>query len=288
VRVVVIGANGQLGTDVRAAYESAGHDVVALSHAEIEIRDRAAVHRSLTAARPDVVVNTAAMHNVDACESDPESAMAVNATGPHNLALSGRDLGFLLMHVSTDYVFDGEKRAPYVETDLTRPVNAYGRSKVRGEQLVAETLPAHFVVRTSGLFGHAACRAKPSGNFVQVMLRAARDTGEVRVVADEIVTPTFTQDLARQMVRLSETSAYGVYHATSQGETSWFEYARTIFELADLPVTMHVAKTSDFPRKTPRPSYSVLDNAALRTAGLDIMPHWRDSLARYLGGSGHV
>lgn len=282
MRVVVIGANGQLGTDVCGAYHSAGHDVLPFSHADVDIRDTDAVYRALAPAKPELVVNTAAMHNLEACEADPDAAFAVNATGAHNLAVAGCETGFALLHVSTDYVFDGTKGDPYTERDAPGPLNVYGRTKLKGEELVRETLPRHFIVRTSGLYGRAACRAKPSGNFVQLMLRLARERGEVRVVTDEIVTPTYTEDLARQMVRLTDSPLYGLYHATSQGETSWFDYARAIFDLAGVEVRMHTAGVGDFPQKAPRPKYSVLDNAALRRAGLDIMPHWRDSLARYL------
>jgi dTDP-4-dehydrorhamnose reductase len=282
VRVAVIGANGQLGTDVCAAYRSAGHDVLELVHADVDIRDRDAVHRVLTPATLDLVVNTAAMHNVEACESDADAALAVNATGAYNLATAGCDLGFALLHVSTDYVFDGSKGRPYVESDAPNPLSVYGRTKLEGEELIRETLPKHFIVRTSGLYGRAACRAKPSGNFIQRMLWLARERGEVRVVTDEIVTPTYTEDLARQIVRLSESPNYGLYHATSQGETSWFDYASAIFDLGGMQVHMTPAASRDFPQKAPRPKYSVLENEALRRAGLDIMPHWRESLARYL------
>jgi dTDP-4-dehydrorhamnose reductase len=282
VRVAVIGANGQLGVDVCAAYRSAGHQVRELTHSDVDVRDADAVHRVLESAKPELVVNTSAMHYVEACEADPESTFAVNVTVVRHLADAGNAMGFALLHMSTDYVFDGSATKPYVETDATGPVNVYGRSKLEGERALRETLPKHFIVRTSGLYGRAPCRAKTGGNFVQLMLRLARERGEVRVVTDEVVTPTYTEDLARQIVRLSESPHYGLYHATSQGETTWFDYARTIFELSGLQVCMQAASAEDFPKKVARPKYSVLDNAALRHLGMDIMPHWRESLGQYL------
>jgi dTDP-4-dehydrorhamnose reductase len=285
VRVAVIGANGQLGVDVCAAYRSAGHHVRELTHADVDVRDAQAVQRVLAEANPELVVNTSAMHYVEACEGDPDGTFAVNVTGVQHLAAAANDIGFVLLHMSTDYVFDGNTTRPYVETDSPRPVNVYGRSKLEGERVLREMLPKHFIVRTSGLYGRAPCRAKTGGNFVQLMLRLARERGEVRVVTDEVVTPTYTEDLARQIVRLSESPHYGLYHATSQGETTWFDYARTIFELSGLQVRMQAASAEDFPRKVARPKYSVLDNAALRHMGIDIMPHWRDSLSRYLSSA---
>lgn len=282
MRVAVIGSNGQLGTDVFEAFTNAGHDVVGLTHADMDVRDASAVEHAFARVRPDLVVNTAAMHNVEACEADPSSALEINATGARILAEASRRHGSALMHVSTDYVFDGEKGTPYVETDQPRPLGVYGTTKLAGEQMIAEVLDAHYIVRTSGLYGHAPCRAKPRGNFVQLMLGLGRERGEVRVVTDEVVTPTYTADLAGQMVRIGESSRFGLYHATSQGETSWFDYAAAIFDLAGLTVTMTPAQSGDFPAKAPRPKYSVLDNSALRARGLDQMPHWRDSLAQYL------
>lgn len=282
MRVAVIGSNGQLGVDVCAAHAAAGNTVLPTVHADVDIRDRDAVARALEALQPDLVVNTAAMHNLEACETQPDLAFAVNATGARNLAEAGRDLGFTLMHVSTDYVFDGQKASPYVESDAPRPLSVYGKTKLQGEDVIRSTLAAHVIVRTSGLYGHAACRAKPGGNFVQLMLRLARERGEVRVVTDEVVTPTYTEALAKQMVVLGESGRHGVFHATSQGETSWYDFAHAIFDLSGVPVRMLRAGVADFPQKAPRPKYSVLDNAALRDAGLDVMPPWRDSLAAYL------
>lgn len=288
MRVAIIGANGQLGSDCERAFAGDGHEVLPLTHADMDISHAAQVDEVMRRLRPDVVVNTAAMHNVEACEAAPLDAFAANAVGARNLASVARELDHVLVHVSTDYVFDGAKGAPYVESDLPRPLNVYGNSKVAGEHFVAATAPRHFVVRTSGLYGRSACRAKGGLNFVRLMLKLARERGEVKVVADEFVTPTYTLDLARQIVALAGTGAYGVVHATCQGECSWNEFAGAIFELAGVDVRLNAASSADFPAKVPRPTYSVLENRALQSAGIDVMPHWRESLTRYLAETGEL
>jgi dTDP-4-dehydrorhamnose reductase len=287
-RVAVIGANGQLGLDVCQAFASAGYDVAALNHAELEVADRAAVDAVLTPLAPAVIVNTAAMHNVDACEADPARAFAVNGIGARNIAQAATALGAVVVHVSTDYVFDGATRRPYVEEDAPRPLNVYGITKLAGEYAVRVAGPRHAVVRSSGLYGTGACRAKGGLNFVRLMLKLARERGEVRVVTDEMVTPTYTRDLAAQLVPIAEGTLGGVVHATCQGACSWNEFAAAIFELAGQPVRLLAATSADFPAKVPRPTYSVLDNARLRAAGVDRMPPWRESLRRYLAEIGEL
>lgn len=282
MKVVVIGGEGQLGSDCVEAFTEAGHEVASLGHSRLDIRDAESVQRVMRAERPWFVVNTAAMHNVDACEASPADAYAVNAVGARNLAASAADLGFRLAHVSTDYVFDGARAHPYSESDLPRPLNVYGNSKLAGEHYVLALGDMGAVIRTSGLYGVRPCRAKGGDNFVRLMLRLARDKGEVKVVEDEIATPTYTHDLARQIVTLAASDASGLFHATSQGQVSWYEFAKAIFDLSGVPCAVTPARSADFPKKTPRPSYSVLDNAALRSAGIDIMPGWEDSLRRYL------
>lgn len=262
--------------------------MAALTHSDIEISDAEAVRRTLTDARPDVVVNTAAMHNVEQCELDPERAFAVNAFGARNIAMTCGRIGATTVHVSTDYVFGGDKREPYAETDLPRPLSVYGNSKLAGEQFVAAENPKHYVVRTSALYGVNRCRAKTSDNFVRLMLRLAREKGEVRVVADERVSPSWTADVAEQILDLAASGGYGLYHVTSQGEVSWYDFARSIFEATGLNVRMDVATAADFHGKVRRPAYSILDNAALRARNLDRMPHWRDALRRYLETIGEL
>jgi dTDP-4-dehydrorhamnose reductase len=285
MKVAVIGANGQLGTDTARAFEESGDEVVALAHSDIEIADRDSVFAALRGMRPRIVVNTAAMHHVDNCEREPEKAFAVNAVGARNLAFAARGIGALLIHVSTDYVFDGAKTSPYLETDCPRPLNVYGNSKLAGEHFVECVAERYFVVRTSGLYGKAPCRAKGGRNFVELMLKLGRERGEVRVVDDERVSPTNTRELARQIVALSRSDAYGLYHATAESSCSWHEFAQTIFALAQTQVNVKVASPDEFPAKTPRPKYSVLENRALKLAGLNTLGTWEEGLCDYLGAS---
>ncbi len=281
--VVVVGGNGQLGADLMTACAARRLPAIGLTHADIEVTDATSVNAALDRAAADVIVNTAAMHNVERCEQEPAQAFAVNAIGARHLALAAARRGAALVHVSTDYVFDGALRRPYVEADLPRPLNAYGVSKLAGEHFVSALAPRHFIVRSSGLYGAHPSRAKAGGlNFVRLMLKLARERGTVRVVADEFVTPTYTVDLAEQILDLAETSAYGTYHATSAGACSWNEFAREIFRRAAPDTIVEDAAASDFPRPVARPLYSVLDNAGLRALGIDRMADWRDALGRYL------
>lgn len=282
MRVAVVGANGQLGADIVFAFRQAGDEVVSLNHEDLEISDESSVISALSNAAAELVVNTAAMHNVEKCELDPERAFAVNALGTKLLAQACRANGSAFVHVSTDYVFGGEKRTPYVETDLPRPLNTYGISKLAGEHFALSENPKTFVVRTSALYGSQPCRAKGGDNFVRLMLRLGRERGKVKVVADEFVSPTYAVDVANQIVRLTETDAFGVYHATSAGQCSWNEFAKAIFREAGLDVVTDVATAADFPAKVRRPPYSILDNRALRDRGLDLMPTWQDALKRYM------
>jgi dTDP-4-dehydrorhamnose reductase len=282
MKIAVIGANGQLGIDVVGAFTSNGDEVISFTHADIELSEKDSISARLTAARPNIIVNTAAMHHVDKCEQEPAKAFAVNGLGAKNLALAAKEISAKLMHVSTDYVFDGEKRTPYEETDAPRPLNAYGNSKLCGEYFVRATLPEHFVLRTSAIYGKNPCRAKGGLNFIELMLKLARERGEVKVVDDEFVSPTPTRDIAEQMVVLSRSHAYGLYHATAEGSCSWHTFAREIFTLTNTKVRLMVAGPKEFPIKVPRPKYSVLENRALKSHELNVFKPWRQGLVEYL------
>src|SRR5579863_9312686 len=283
MKVAVIGGNGQLGCDVVEAFRDNGDEVCALTHSEIEVTDLDSVSRAFAPRGPQVIVNTSAMHHVETCEREPEKAFAVNALGPRNLARVARDLGAVLIHVSTDYVFDGSRTSPYQETDAPRPLNAYGITKLAGEYFVRSTTEKHFVLRTSGLYGKHLCRGKGGLNFVDLMLKMAKERPEVRVVDSEVVTPTHTRDLARQIVALSRKDCFGLYHATAEGCCSWFEFARTIFASTNTIANLKVAAPNEFPAKVPRPSYSVLENRGLKLRGVNTFQPWQDGLRDYLG-----
>jgi dTDP-4-dehydrorhamnose reductase len=285
VRVVVVGGNGQLGTDIAAAFSERGDAVVSLTHTDIELSNLDSVRSQLSAASADVVVNTAAMHHVERCEEQPDKAFAVNAIGARNLALVTRELTSVLVHISTDYVFDGAKGKPYEEGDVPLPLNIYGNSKLAGEHAVRTGNPRHFVLRTSALYGKHPCRAKGGQNFVELMLRLGRERGGVRVVDSEFVSPTSTADLARQVVALSGCDAFGLYHATGEGSCSWYEFAKEIYSLAKVNAKVDVASSSEFPAKVARPHYSVLENRALNQLGLNKFRPWQEALAAYLAPS---
>lgn len=283
MQIAVIGANGQLGIDICKAFNSNGDEVIELNHDTFDISDSKAVPEKLAAIQPDFVINTAAMHNVERCEENPAQAFAVNGIGARNLAIASKTAGFTLFHISTDYVFDGAKNAPYVETDIPRPLNVYGNTKLSGEIFIQTIAEKFFILRVSGLYGKNLCRAKGGLNFVSLMLKLAKERDEIRVVDDEFVSPTFTEDVAKQVVHLVNGTNYGLYHVTSQGSCSWHNFADKIFERTETSIKLTPAAPGEFPAKVPRPKYSVLENAALKSAGLDIMPHWEEGLKRYLG-----
>ncbi len=281
MRIAIIGANGQLGTDLCSVLAAQKIVVVPLTHTDIEVSNFEQVDRVLESIGPDTVISTAAFHNVEKCEREPAPSFAVNATGPRNLALACSRLGAAFVHFSTDYVFDGGRQQPYRETDLPQPLNVYGVSKLAGECMVPFTWTRHFVVRTCGLYGVAGSSGK-GGNFVETMLRKAKEGQPIRVVNDQILTPTFTGDLANAVSQLTQTDAYGLYHISAEGQCSWYEFARKIFELENLAVDLRPVSTSEFPSPVRRPPYSVLSKQKLNTLGIS-MPPWEDGLARYLG-----
>jgi dTDP-4-dehydrorhamnose reductase len=279
VRVVVIGANGQLGSDLVKALPP--HEVVPLTHADLEVVDGDAARAVLARQQPQVVVNTAAFHKVEACEREPLRAYEVNALGVRNVALACRELGCALVQMSTDYVFDGAKRTPYLESDTARPINAYGVSKLAGEHFLRYLWEKHYLVRASGLFGEAGSSGK-GGNFVETMLRAGREKGQATVVADLVFSPTYTADLAQVIARLIETERYGVYHVTNAGECSWHDFAAEIFRQVKLTVALMPTTACEMSRDVARPAYSVLGHEALKAAGLEPMRPWQEALADYL------
>lgn len=285
MRVVIIGSNGQLAHDLTPALREDGHEVLGLTHAQIEVADLASVRNALVAAEPELVVNTSAYHKVDEVEENPDRAFAVNAIGPRNLALVCRELDASLMHLSTDYVFSGETSRPYVETDAPAPVNLYGVSKAAGEMAIRYAWSKHLIVRTSGLYGVAGSSGK-GGNFIETMLRLARDGKPIKVVNDQTLTPTWTRALARQVGALLRTEAWGTYHATCQGQCTWFEFAAAIFQCSGLHPDLSPQTTAQSGARARRPKYSVLDNLALRSLGLDVLPDWRDALEGYLKDRG--
>ena len=282
MKVAVIGANGQLGTDVVREFQTTGDEVIQLTHADLDIASIDSARRALAEISPTIVVNTAAMHHVENCEKEPLRAYEVNALGARNLALITHDLAAKLLHVSTDYVYDGRKGSPYVEGDVAAPLNVYGNTKLAGDAFLLGLGERVFILRTSALYGKSPCRAKGGRNFVDLMLKLAGERDELRVVNDEFVSPTSTSELAKQIQVLSRTEHYGLYHATAEKSCSWYEFATAIFEISNAKVNLRIASPDEFPAKVPRPKYSVLENAALKMHGLNIFQSWEAGLSDYL------
>ena len=282
MKIAVVGADGQLGRDMCAVFEEAGDLVARLTHADVEIASEDSVKSALGAIEPELVINAAAAHHVERCESDPAGSFSVNGVGARNVARWAAQANVPVAYISTDYVFGGEKMSPYVESDAPAPLNVYGVTKLAGEHFTSGQNPRHFVLRVSGLYGVNPCRAKGGLNFVELMLKLSREREVLRVVDDEFVSPTPTIQVARQLLRLSRTEAYGLYHATTEGSCSWYEFAREIFALSGSKVRLEAAAPGEFPAKVPRPKYSVLDNAALRAASLNVFTDWREGLRDYL------
>lgn len=280
MKVAVIGANGQLGTDVCEVF-AAKHTVVSLTHQDIEIGDIDNVKKVLSEIKAEAVICTAAAHNVPKCETEPDTAFKINGIGSLNLAKVSNELGFKLVQYSTDYVFDGRKMKPYIESDAVFPQSVYAITKYAGEQFILNYCTNHFVVRVSGIYGKIPCRAK-GGNFISTMVKLSKEKPEVRVVKDEILTPTPTREIAKNTLSLIETEAYGLYHMTCEGEVSWYEFARTIFDTLQLKTPLYEASVKDFPLVVKRPFYSVLENHNLKKINLNQMPGWKEALISFL------
>jgi dTDP-4-dehydrorhamnose reductase len=273
VKILVTGAAGMLGSDVVRAAEFVNHEVVALARSDLDVTDRPAVIRAMLQERPGAVVNCAAYTDVDGAEDDLDAAMDVNAEAAANVAAAAAEIGARVLYPSTDYVFDGYKDAPYVESDEPRPQSIYAQSKLAGEHETTEANPRHYIVRSAWLFGTSG------RNFVETMLSLARDHGEVLVVRDQVGCPTYTAHLADALVRLLDTEAYGIHHLASQGECSWYEFALEIFAQSEMEVRVMSCTTDEFGRPAPRPPYSVLGTERAEALYL---PHWKEGLASYL------
>ena len=273
LKVLVTGAGGMLGRDLMIAARERGHDVVGLDRAAADITDPAAVDRAVSMHRPDAVVNCAAYTDVDGAESDESTAMRVNDEGAAMVAAAAASVGAAVVQPSSDYVFDGSSRRPYVESDVTGAISAYGRSKLAGETSVAVANPRHFIVRASWLFGIGG------KNFVETMLRLGEERPEVLVVSDQVGCPTYTRHLGEGLVQLLETGEYGIHHLAADGECSWYEFAQEIFDQAGVECHVMAGTTEMLARPAPRPAYSVLGTERRDPIRL---PHWRQGLTEYL------
>lgn len=273
MRVLITGAAGMLGLDVRRAAEDAGHEAVSLARAQLDVTDRGAVADAVAGAGADAVINCAGWTNVDGAESEPEQAAAVNGAGAGHVAEAAAAAGAWLVHVSTDYVFSGDKAGPYVESDPVGPVSAYGRSKLDGEQAVAAAAPGgHAIVRTAWLFG-AGGRC-----FPKTILRAASERPELTVVSDQIGCPTFTGHLAEALVTLAVQHTPGVLHVAGGGQCSWHEFAVAIVAAGGLGCPVRPISSDQYPTPARRPPNSVL----VSERGAPALPDWRVGLEQFV------
>jgi len=281
MKIAVIGANGQLGSDICIALKNTD-DIVELIIDDIDISNKNSVEKAFNNSDVDMIINTAAFHNVEKCEDEPETAFKVNGIGSLNLAEISNKLDIPVLHISTDYVFDGEKMAPYIETDLPIPLNVYGNTKLSGEYFISTIAKKYYVLRVSGIYGVNPCMAK-GYNFVDLMIKLSKERDEVRVVDDEYLTPTYTGEIANQIAKIVHSDLkYGLYHLTAEGSCSWYEFAKEIFRLTKSDVKLNKAEPGEFAIKINRPKYSVLENKGLKDQNLNIMSHWKEGLAEYI------
>lgn len=276
MKILVTGANGQLGHDILLNLKARGIDGIPADIAEFDITQAAATERFILDNQPEAVIHCAAYTAVDKAEDDMERCQLINVTGTENIARACQKINAKLIYVSTDYVFPGIGDTPY-ETDApTGPLSVYGKTKLAGELAVQHALKRYFIVRTSWVFG------KNGSNFVKTMLRLGKEREEVNVVCDQVGSPTYTVDLAKLLVDLALSEEYGVYHATNEGFCSWAEFATEIFRKAGLSTRVNYVTTEQYPARAHRPCNSRLSKASLMQAGFEVLPTWEDALSRYL------
>lgn len=280
-RALITGASGQLGSDLQALLAE-GWEVTALAHAELDVTDPRALAGAFESARPDAVFNCAAFHNVELCEREESQALAVNVTAVKRIAEHCSDLGASLVHLSTNYVFDGRREEPYDEGDLPAPRSVYALSKLAGEHAALAYCDHALVVRTAGLYGLHGSESK-GGNFVTRALERAREQGVLRMVTDQRLSPTFTADLAGGVLAARDAGLTGLVHLTSAGSCSWHEFTQAIIELAGLEVPIEAVATTIAPGGADRPLNGVLAGEVARAAGLGPLRHWREALSDYMG-----
>lgn len=274
-KILVTGCNGQLGRAINEEYKNDEAELINTDVAELDITDVDKVIEFVVEKKPDVIINCAAHTNVNACESQWELAYKINAIGPRNLSIAATKVGAKMIHVSTDYVFDGTADKPYNEFSPVAPLGAYGKTKLAGEEFVKQFADKFFIVRTAWLYGDGK-------NFVKTMLSLGKEKNEVSVVADQIGSPTSASELAKMIHVLEPTENYGIFHGTCEGECSWADFADKIFELAGMDVKVNHITTDEYPTPAKRPAYSVLDNYMLKLTTDFRFADWEDALKEYM------
>lgn len=275
MKILITGSNGMLGHDLAKVLKDK-HELILTTSKTLDITDRQKTIDFISENKPDIVINSAAYTDVDGCEMNSDLAYSVNGEGVRNLALACSKIDCPLVHISTDYVFNGKNTRPWVEDDEIGPISVYGKSKRRGEEAILEILDKYFIVRTAWLYGING------RNFPKTMLELAENHSEITVVYDEVGTPTYTLDLAEKISELIETEYYGIYHITNSGQCSWCEFSRYIFEIAGRDVKVIPVTASEFARPAPRPSYSVLENKKLSDNGFEKLRDYKEAVKDYI------
>ena len=276
MKILITGSNGMLGHDLIEALKD-NHELVLTTSRTLDITDKEQVFDFISQNKPDIVINSAAYTDVDGCEENQDLAYSVNGEGVKNLAFACREADSALLHISTDYIFNGENTRPWVEDDEIGPISVYGKSKLKGEQAILEILDKFFIVRTAWLYG------VNGRNFPKTMLELAENHSQITVVYDEVGTPTYTPDLAKAISQLIETEHYGIYHITNSGSCSWCEFARYIFEVVGKDVEVIPVTAAEFARPAPRPHYSVLENRNWIKKGFEPLRSYKEAIKEYIG-----
>ncbi|MCR3759873.1 dTDP-4-dehydrorhamnose reductase [Clostridium felsineum] len=275
MKILITGANGQLGREIQKQLKGRDVEVIPTDVQDLDITDVLAVNKFFEEKRPEVVINCAAHTAVDKCEEQYDLAYKINAIGPKNLAAAAYNVGAEIVQISTDYVFDGEAKSPICEFDEENPQSAYGKTKLEGEKFVKALNPKYYIVRTAWLYGDG-------NNFVKTMISLGKNHDELKVVHDQVGTPTSTVDLARVVLKLVDEKNYGTFHCTCKGVCSWYDFAVEIFRLTGIDVKVNPCTTEEFPRPAKRPKYSVLRNYMLELTTGDITRDWKESLKEYI------
>ncbi|MEW9123300.1 MAG: dTDP-4-dehydrorhamnose reductase [Thermotaleaceae bacterium] len=288
MKLLITGSHGQLGRELQKLYEQRRCSLGSIPKAyqdiqlfwthkdTLDITNLEDMREKLKALRPQIVINTAAYTQVDQCEINQDQAFQNNAMGPRNLAMVCEEIRAKLLHLSTDYVFDGKSTVPYSEFDMPHPINIYGKTKYLGEEYIKQFSSRYFIVRTGWLYG------MEGKNFVKTILHASKEKKELQIVSDQIGTPTYGVDLAYHLLHLALTDEYGIYHCTGNGQCSWYEFAKSIFAYAHRDCSIHPISSEEYPTLAPRPHYSTLDNSMLRCTIGDSMRNWKEALVDFM------
>jgi dTDP-4-dehydrorhamnose reductase len=287
-KVLIFGSSGQLGSDLVAVLQNSGSfDVVPLTHAMADCTDADVVRHAVLRCRPQFVINSAAYVRVDDCEDHATEAFVINAIGSLNIARACAEIDAGCVYISTDYVFDGEKKTPYVESDPTHPINVYGTSKLAGEHLVRQATRRCLIVRMASLFGKTGARGK-GGNFIEAILAKARMGEALKVIDDIRISPTYTRDAAGMIEGLLHPDVSGIIHLTNRGSCTWYEFAKSALDLCGIDADLTAVPSTTFPMRARRPKSSVLETERLHEKSQNSMPSWQEALGEYLHERGYL